>query len=262
MLHLYSRFTEGPFILTLVLLSTLVFTAALWLYQRFLPRFRFAEDSNEEGAIYAAGIGTIFALIFAFVIIAVWQNFAQVSATVSQEANILHNIYRNLDGYPPELRDPARTQLRAYVDRVVTVEWPLLATGDQDPVAHEQITALSNTITQYKPATIGELPLQQEMLQLLLNNRNLRHDRIRGGAPYLDIAMWWSLLLGIVLLMLFSCMLNVPSRRQHYLMHGVLGASIGVVLFLLLVYNYPFMGPGAIGPEPLKVLPEQFWVVK
>jgi hypothetical protein len=35
-----------------------------------------------------------------------------------------------------------------------------------------------------------------------------------------------------------------------------------LVFLLLLIYDYPFLGPGAISSEPMRLLPAQYWVME
>lgn len=254
MLHLYGLLSDWGLAAAILGLFVVLALLTLRFYHRHLPFLRFEEGSWDYATIYGGAIGTIFALIFAFVIVAVWQNFDRVAEAVGKEAKVLQNVYRSLDGYPPDVRGPLQGRLRTYLDEVVRVEWPLLGQGLEDPIARQEILEVDGLLTQYRPPSAGEVPLHEQMLQLLALNRNLRQDRIKGGQSYLDLAMGISLLMGNLILINFSCMLNMRSRRQHYLMHATLGASMGLVCYLLLVYNFPFLGPGAIGPEPFKAL--------
>jgi hypothetical protein len=260
MRHLYTHLGEAQLALLLIGLSVGVSLGSLWLSYRFLPRLRFEENSADFGQIYGSAIGTIFSLIFALVIVADWQNYDRLSAGVSTEVNVLNNLHENLESFPAGLRIQGQAKLAAYVNRVVTVEWPLMADGQRDPGSEGLLAELTALLGWRKAVSLNELPAQAEMLRLLAEARNLRQDRIQGGAPYLDLPMWMSLGVGSVILLGFSALLNMPSRRQHYIMQGALGASIGVVLYLLLIYDTPFIGPGAITPAAMKALPEQIWV--
>lgn len=262
MVNFYNQLTEGTLAILVMIISVALFTGALWIYKRFLPTVKMEPGNGDIAQIYAGAIGTVFALIFAFVIIAVWQNFDHLSNIVAQEANVLNNIYRNLDAYPPAFKDPVQKELQAYVQQVVEVEWPNMSSLGADPLADQGINRLSQQITTYRPPSPGEVPLQDLMIQLVTQNRTLRNDRLRGSAPYLDRSMWVSLDLGCAILLFFSCILAMPSKRQHYLLNGVLGGSMGLVYYLLFIYNYPMQGPGHITPAALQVLQKEVWVVK
>jgi len=239
---------------------SLVALASQWLAQRFMPGFHFA-GATDLGEIFSDAIGGMFALLFALVTVAVWQNHDRMATTVSNEANVLHNVYRNLEPYPPEVRDPCRAKLKDYVNRVVAVEWPLVEQGLQDPGAHRLITDVNKLLLAYSPATLGELPRHGETLGLVTQYRGLRHDRIRGGLPYLDRTMWTALVLGAGIYIVYSSFFRVENRRAYTVMMATLGAALGLVFYMLVLYNFVFDGPGGIRPDPFRELTEKYWLI-
>jgi len=50
----------------------------------------------------------------------------------------------------------------------------------------------------------------------------------------------------------------VPDERQHALMIGSLAAFLGLIYFLLVSYNYPFIPPAEVSVDAFKNLLE-FW---
>jgi len=201
----------------------------------------------------------MFALVFAMVTVAVWQNYDRVSSAVGEEANCIHNIYRYLETYPPDLRDGTRVLLQAYLKAVIETEWPLMKRGQEDPEAHRLITEVNARLSAYRPATLGELPLHQEVLAQVSRYRGLRHDRVRSGVAYLDTTMWISLALGSGILLAFCSVWHMPNLKQHIMMVSALGASLGIIFFLMMAYNHPFAGPAAIDAGPFKNLLAQHW---
>ena len=259
MRHLYLHLGETQLAVLVILTAVAASLALLQLSCRFLPRLRFEPRSSDVAQIYGTAIGTIFSLIFALVIVSDWQNFDRLSSGVDTEVNVLDNLHQNLESWPAGLRLPAQASLAAYVDRTVEVEWPLMAEGRRDPGSERLLAEVTALLRRHQAASLGELPAQQENLRLLAQARSLRQDRIKGGVSYLDLPMWLSLSLGSGILLGFASLLNVPSRGRHLLMQGALGASIGVVFYLLLIYDHPFQGPGAITPEALRSLTRQVW---
>ena len=222
--------------------------ACHWTVQRWLPGFTF-KDSLDLGETFSDAIGGMFALLFALVTVAAWQNFDRMNITVSSEANSLMNIYNGLENYPPELRDPCQALVRKYVHQVAIVEWPMLKEGRQDPVARELFLKVTRTLYAYKPSP-AEVPLHSETLRLVSICRALRHDRIEGGEPFLDFSMWLALILSAVIYILFSCFYFARNARAYRLMVGFLGAALGLVFFMLLSYNSVFSGAIIVGPKP------------
>ena len=226
---------------------------------RFCPKARIGQESTDFGQMFAGAIGTMFALVFALVTIAVWGSYDKVSNGISDEANCIHNIYRYLESYPQEVRKPTRGLLRAYLKEVVEVEWGKLQQGGEDPEAHRLITEIMGKLTAYRPSSMAELPLHGEVLTQVSKYRALRHDRLRAAVPYLDSSMWISLIAGSLILLGFCSVWQMPSLKHHLIMAGALGASLGVIFYLMLVYNHPFQQPGAVDAAPLLDLLEHHW---
>ncbi|NTV74349.1 MAG: DUF4239 domain-containing protein, partial [Holophaga sp.] len=136
-----------------VLLVLAVFIAASVLCAAFIRRFTpwllFERESAGSGQVVGPAIGTMFALVFAMVTVAVWQNFDRVGSAVEEEAHCLHNIYRSMEPYPPEVREPVRGLLRDYLRQVVDREWASIQTHDvsEDPAARRLITEVDARIT-------------------------------------------------------------------------------------------------------------------
>jgi hypothetical protein len=203
MFQLYTHLTEASLALLVIAVSVALSAVSLWLFDRIMPRLRLQEGSDQLGQIYGGAIGTIFALIFALVTIAVWQNYDNLEAGVGQEANILNNLHRNLEELPAARREPALAKLTAYVDRVVTVEWPLMASGRPDPGAAGLLAELDAMLRRHPAARLDEFPAQQERLQLLDQNWNLHRNRIQADTSCLDPAMWLTLWIGSGFLLFF-----------------------------------------------------------
>jgi hypothetical protein len=241
--------------------GALASVSCLWAVQKMIPWIQY-QDSTDIGEIFADAIGGIFALLFALVTVAVWQNHDRLDATVSSEANTLHSIYRNLDSYPAALRTPSAALLKDYASRVAKVEWGLMKNGEQDPVSHEMITQFNKTLFAYRPASMGELPLHSQTLELITRYRGLRHDRLEGSEPYLDATMWCALVLGAGIYVVYSCLFRSENKAAYRSMVASLGAALGLVFYMLVIYNHAFVGPGRVTPKAFQDLGDRYWVLE
>jgi hypothetical protein len=209
--------------------------------------------------MFGSAIGTLFALVFALVTIAVWNNYDHVNAAVGAEANALHNIYRDLESYPTGFRQPVQALLRAYVKEVVEVEWPMLPDGKEDLKARQLLAEIGTRIASFRPAALGDLPLQEDLLAQLSTCRSLRDDRIRASTNYLDTPMWISLVAGSLILLCFCAIWRMPALHHQLMLCSAMGASLAVLFFLMMAYNNPFTHPAAIQPTPLQDLLDHDW---
>lgn len=257
MIDFFSNFSNHTVAAMMVVLFVVVSLFALYIVRRFCKSL-ILTGHTPFGDIFSNAIGVVFALILAFVAVAIWQNFDKVSDDVSREANVLHNIYRNLEAYPEPVHTQSRILIRQYVQVVIKDEWPKLANARQDDNAHQMINRVNALILTFNPHTNGELVLHQETMRQLSEYRGLRHNRIIGGKPNLTEPIWLTLIGGTVLFLLFLCFLDVPDERQHAVMIGSLAAFLGLVYFLLVAYNYPFTPPAEVSADAFKDLLE-FW---
>ena len=253
MIHLVSYFSALGLAVAVIAAAVLVSLGCLWLVRRFAVRLHF-DEATQFGEIFSASIGVIVALIFAFVTMAVWQNYDKVDGVVSREAHILHNIHRNLESYPQRVSQPVRAIMQDYVKRVIDHEWKSTAEGKPDEAATQMLYKIGALMTAYRITDIGEIPLHSETLRLIAEYRSLSGDRIKGGEPCLEPPMWIALICGAFIFIVYSCFFVVPRFDHHAIMISVLGAALGLMFYLLLVYNYPFTGPAAISSEPYQQL--------
>lgn len=258
MSELFARVSFPVLALAAVVLFVLVSLSLLFAIQKLLKRLHF-DNHTDFGEIFSDAIGVIFSLILAFVTISVWENYNNTSDVVSREASTLHSMYRNLDSYPPGIRDAGQQDLRDYVREVIDVEWPMLANDQRDPLTYPLLRKVNALIVDYKPTTLGELPVQQEMLRLLSTYRELRRDRVEGAKGLLDSAMWTVLLTSCFITIVYSCMFKMQDIRIHAFMLSSLAASLGLIFALLLSYSSPYSGPSAISPEPFVHLLDYYW---
>ena len=83
-------------------------------------------------------------------------------------------------------------------------------------------------------------------MHALIDQRRLR---ILMGAAGLQPVVWAVILVGSALTVSFACFLGTANVRAHVTMTMMLGATIGLGLFLLIAMAYPFRGGAGIGPE-------------
>lgn len=250
----YSTYTVAAMMVVVCVVLSLI---SLFFVRRFCKPLIF-NGHTQFGGIFSNAIGVVFALILAFVAVAIWQNYDKVNDDVSREANSLHNIYRNLEAYPEPIHTQSKNLLRKYVQVVIKDEWPKLAQARQDDNAHMLMNRVNALVLSFNPRNNSELVLHQETMRQLSEYRGLRHNRIIGGKPNLTPPIWLTLIGGTILYLLFLCFLDVPDERQHVMMIGSLAAFLGLVYFLLVAYNYPFTPPAEVSPDVFKDLLD-FW---
>lgn len=232
-----------------------------FLFQKFLPFCLFGEDSEYAGYIYNA-MGVVFSLVFAFITVLVWQNYNSVNDAVTREANNLNNIYRLYGAFPAETQKTGREYLRDYTQTVIDEEWPLLSKDQFSLNAYQKLLKVEEQIITFDPKTPGQINAHQQMLRLISDAAELRRSRIYNAKFALAAPAWIGLTSSVVIFLVFSCLFQMKSVRTHLILILFLSLTIVGVLYFLIIYIHPFLGPMAIPPDSFSEVMNLSWKYK
>lgn len=242
--------------LIFVVLTTCL--TVFFIFQKLLPFCLFGEDSEYAGYIYNA-MGVVFSLVFAFITVLVWQNYNGVNNAVTKEANNLNNIYRLYAAFPEKTQETGRGYLRDYTKTVVQEEWPLLSKDQFSINAYQKLLKIEDQIIRYQPKTAGEINAHQQMLKLIAESAELRRGRIYNAQFALAPPAWIGLMSSSFIFLIYSCLFKMKSVRTHVILIAFLGLTIVGVLYFLMIYIHPFLGPMAIKPDSFTNLLKLSW---
>jgi Protein of unknown function (DUF4239) len=210
---------------------------------------------NDIAGFVLAIVGVIYAVLLAFIAIAVWENYTAADNLVQTEANLVGDLYRATISLPDDVAQGLRRDLFAYTEAVGKTEWPELAGGKV--MQHGGWLALDNVhlkLAALHQEDPGTLAAQTSMLHMLNQLYDVRRGRFHAAAASLPEILWWNLLAGGGILIVFSCLFGVPRLAMHAVMVGLLGASIGLVLMLIVLLDNPFRGRSHVSAEPFDSL--------
>jgi protein-S-isoprenylcysteine O-methyltransferase Ste14 len=230
----------------------LVAVVGLVVVQRLVPPERREEQNNAAGFIYAV-LGVAYAVLLAFVVIAVWQDYKTAQTTAESEANELAGVYF----LASQLPEPQRTRLQDLARRYARVvveeeEWPMMERGQTSPHADSLLRQLRLELLQFDPHTKGEqvlYELGQTQLHDAVDARRSRLLEVREGIPDL---LWVVLVVGGVITVSFTYLFGLKSNLAHALMVAALTLLICGILFTIAEFNNPFSGPVGIRPEAFR----------
>src|SRR5215211_7112347 len=235
----------------------LVAVTGLVVVQRLVPPERREKHNDVAGFIYAV-LGVAYAVLLAFVAIAVWQDYNTAQINVESEANELAGVYF----LASQLPEPQRTRLQALARRyarvVVEQEWPMMEHGQTSPHAESRLRQLRLKLLQFDPRTRGEQVLYERGLTDLHNAIDARRSRlleVREGIPNL---LWVVLVLGGVITVSFTYLFGLKSNVAHALMVAALTLLICGILFTIAEFNNSFSGPVEIRPEAFREVLHSF----
>lgn len=92
---------------------------------------------NEVAGFIFATVGVLYAVLLAFTVIIVWEQYLAAENAVSQEAAALITVAHDASSFPEPERSQVYDQLRAYAQFVINEEW---RTMDEATLEHEEST--------------------------------------------------------------------------------------------------------------------------
>ena len=226
--------------------------AGLHLIQHWIPHPRRAQHNDVGGAIFAA-IAVFYAVLVAFVIVALWTDDGTARQTTYNEANDLASVYWLSRQMPPAQGRPLERLTLTYARTVISQEWPLMARHHSSPAATQLIYQMRDQAFSLNPKTLHDQVIFQEVttsVTALAADRRTRLDAVGAGLPPF---LWAALIGGGALSVGFTFMFGLPSIWTHVVMAGLFAAVIVTSLILIKDLNYPFAGPGKISPEAFQV---------
>ena len=134
-------------------------------------------EPDVAGYLYAV-VGVIYAVILAFVVIAVLEQSQDAQDAVDTEASAVLNLARMANGWPEDDRSSVQSSLTTYARQVVDVEWPAMARGDFGP-ASDTITVnqLFHALNEAND-TAETKPSSYQVSLLQLDVADFRDDRV------------------------------------------------------------------------------------
>src|SRR5215831_8591210 len=244
-----------------------VISAATYLIAAFvyLLVVRLAVDDRRARAFKAFSpgmlpvLGTIFALLVAFVAVQVWNDFDKAKLAVATEASAL----RAVDVFAETLPDEQRTQLRSLMNRhiedAVNREWPAMAherlkltTLATHLVAAQRLTVLM------KPQDDSQRTAQREIVDALHRALDARRQRIIISQSEVGPVKWTAILLMGLCALIAIAIVHSNDRLTCAIAVALFATGFALSSLLIAAYSRPFTGEISVKPELLQeVVPSE-----
>ena len=211
---------------------------------------------HEVGHPVFLQIGVMFSVLLAFVFSEVWGEYNTAAQAINGECAALHGAAMLANALPAAQGLPLERAIGAYVQTVVSIEWPTLAHGRGSEKASDDFRATLNAAANLDATTPARASTQTQILELLALAHAERETRLFQASQGLPGAVW--IVLSIITLVLIGFVLFAGLETSgHLILSVAFTASTVGVLVLVKLLDYPFSGSLALGPEDfLKTLRE------
>lgn len=238
-----------PLALLIIFGSVLLAMSALLITRRYVPLHKLVLHNDVAGFIYAT-LGTIYAVLLAFMVVVSWENFDITTRNIEREANYIGDLYRDSEAFSPEFKASVRSSLDKYVDAIVNEEWPLLAKGERSMHVQDISTGIWKLYAAYRPGNETEKIFFEESVRRLNDAGELRRQRILDAQSGIPGALWLVLITGGLVTVFYTCFFGTENFGAHLLMTSMLTAVIAFIFFTVLAFDFPFTGSVRVSPQP------------
>ncbi|MGI4883583.1 MAG: DUF4239 domain-containing protein [Janthinobacterium lividum] len=260
MLWLYDLPT---WLLAVLIIGTSVLLALLGLYfaHRRLHRSGLARliDNGTVGWFFS-GVTVLYGLTLGLLTVATWQNFSTSSGIASQEAATLAVLYRDLSGYPPSAGQPLQQQLRHYTEFIVHQSWPAQRRGLANDAERKVLTHFQLALLHTDVQSAAHQVLHGEAVATFNRLVELRRQRIESIGTGVPGVLWSVVIVGAIITVAFSYCFAVERLRFHALLTGLLALMLGLMIFLIVALDHPYLGEVSVTPDAYQVVLDKVMV--
>jgi hypothetical protein len=238
----------------LAISATMMSSLAVVFLVRYCVNVPTLSANNDVAGNYLQTLGTVYAVLLAFVVFVVWTQYNDSRRAVETEANEVRDLHRILMSLSPPL-ERARQCLEEYVARVISEEWDQMALGKTSVGAAQSLEEIWSSIEGFEPRNSREEVLLGEALERFDDLSDARAGRLCMMRQRLPISMWALLLVGGTLTVASMALFGLDSLLAHALMTSALAGLIAFVLSVVADLDNAFSGAWRVTPLPFQELP-------
>ncbi|MBV8364602.1 MAG: DUF4239 domain-containing protein [Candidatus Eremiobacteraeota bacterium] len=204
---------------------------------------------NDVAGFVSSLIGVIYAVLLAFVVVVVWQEYDNAVSVAQQEASAVGDLYHLGYGFPPALQSRLHHDLARYINLMITDEWPLmqygLASSKTERVGHQ----ILHDVMDFKPAGPGQGGVQATALQMVQTFFDARRQRLSENTTSVPRILWFTLVIGAIFTIGFTFFFGMENGRIQLSMTAAIAAMIALMFVLIIELDFPFRGATRIPPK-------------
>jgi Protein of unknown function (DUF4239) len=220
----------------------------LVVFRKIVPHTRLEGANEASGHVFQLA-GVLYAVLVAFVVVVVWEQFNDAENAAGAEANAIADLLRDSAALPAASRPAVEHSLVAYTQDVIDDEFPRMRRGE---AVEEQSGPTTDIWTAYlavQPQTRNEIAFFDHDIAKLNELSANRKMRVSAGAASIPSELWVLLIGGGAVVMAFTFLFATRDLLVHACAVGLTAALMGFVIYLIFALEYPFVGALSVDPD-------------
>jgi len=203
---------------------------------------------NDVAGFVSSLVGVIYAVLLAFVVIVVWQEFDNATTVAQQEASAVGDLYHLAYGFPAPLQSKLQHHLANYINLMIDDEWPLMQYGLSSAKTERMGHLILHDVMDLKPQTPAQSAVYSTALQMVQTFFDARRQRLSENVTSVPHILWFTLVLGAIFTIGFTFFFGMENGHLQLAMTGIIAAMIAMMFVLIIELDFPFRGATRISP--------------
>ncbi|MFI5116511.1 MAG: DUF4239 domain-containing protein [Terriglobales bacterium] len=232
--------------------SMLLSIAGLLVVRRY-TNVDWLKRHHEVASYFFLMIGTLYAVLIAFAIYVVWSASKEAGANLEHEATEVADLSRLSMAMPDPVRRKITPALTEYLNSVVEDEFPGMEQGRESQRTWAAVQNLWDVYGTIQPETPRLQAYFAESLKHLSQLSDYRRTRLFASRGTVPATLWYLLLSGGVLLVVFTYFVGHESVWSQAAMTAALTGILAFSLFLVWSLDSPYSGVASVTPQPFRL---------
>jgi hypothetical protein len=220
----------------------------------YLVRRKYSADvlkeNHEVAAIIFNAFGVLYAVVVAFVVFVTWSGYDEATKNLQLEASQVIDLFHSAKAFPDSAGKVIQDGLISYTTSVYSDELKRMAGGDIGVDSTDSLRNLIGVFDGMKDQSLPNREVYMESLRRLNNLAEYRRLRIFAGNDVVPPMMWLVMLVGGLIMVLYTYFFGARNIHAQYIMTSALTIMISLILFLVFVLDHPFTGSGRVSARP------------
>ena len=216
------------------------------------------ERSGLTAAAYMTVLGSLFAILTAFLINTEYSTYRQASNEVGTEVAAAGELAYASASLPPADTALVQDALHAYLVVSATREWPHLEVDPYGPSPATTVASnLSQTVFSYGPRTYVNPSSVDAMQSAVATLSEARRQRIVLATQVLPLPLFVLSVLTGAALILGALLVALRSGPRYALVAAGIVLIVGFDLAAILAISAPFSGPFTVSTAPMTQIADE-----
>lgn len=227
---------------TVVGSAMLLATLGVYLVRRKVA-FGTLKGHHEVAGYMLSIVATLYSVLLGLIVVDTQGKYQDAKRMSQQEADSCLDMFHLAYSLPMPTRKPLHDKLQSYLKILIDEEWKSSsADGFFNENAKGEFRDIWFLLNDFQPQTNGEQSCYEKMLDMMQNFADGRRYRLQITRAPMPAVMWFVLIAGGVLTILFTYLFEVEDVRAQALMTSLVALALSLNVLLVALFSNPYKG--------------------